>query len=370
MKIVILGTAYPFRGGIASFNERMAQEFISSGHDVVIYTFTLQYPGFLFPGKTQFSDSAAPEGLRIIRSLNSMNPFSWILTGFKIKKEKPDLIISKFWLPFMGPSLGTTIRFAKTKKTKTISVIDNIIPHEKRFGDFLFSKYFAGSIDKFIVMSSSVLEDMKKFTVTKPVILAPHPVYDNYGEIISRTEACDYLGVDATYKFIMFFGFIRDYKGLDLLLEAMNDDFFKTNNIKCIVAGEYYGNEQKYIDLIDKLNIRDSLILKTDFIPNEEVKYYFCAADLIVQPYKTATQSGISQLSYHFEKPMVVTNVGGLAEIVENGKSGYVVEPEVGELKKALKDFFSTDKYDTFTENLKLKKEEFSWKNFVKSFMK
>jgi glycosyltransferase involved in cell wall biosynthesis len=369
MKIVILGTAYPFRGGIASFNERMAQELISIGHEVVIYTFTFQYPGFLFPGKTQFSDSVAPEGLRIIRYLNSVNPFSWILTGLKIRKEKPELIIAKFWLPFMGPALGTAIRLAKTKKTKAVSVIDNIIPHEKRPGDFIFSKYFAGSIDKFVVMSSSVLEDMKKFTIKKPVVLAPHPVYDNYGEIISKELACKNLKLDPKKKYIMFFGFIRDYKGLDLLLHAINDKYFRKNDIKCIVAGEYYGNEEKYNTLINELNIRDLLILKTDYIPDNEVKYYFCASELIVQPYKTATQSGISQLAYHFEKPMVVTDVGGLAEIVENGKAGYVVLPDPEKIKDAIIEFFEKDNRSYFSDNLKKRKIEFSWRSFVMNIL-
>ena len=369
MKIIVLGTAYPYRGGIASFNERMAQELISMGHEVFIYTFTLQYPGFLFPGKTQYSDSEPPKGLIIIRSLNSVNPFSWIITGLRIRKEKPDIIISKFWLPFMGPSLGTTIRLAKTKKTKAVSVIDNIIPHEKRPGDFLFSKYFAGTIDKFIVMSSSVLEDMKKFTIKKPVVLAPHPVYDNYGEIISKDEACKYLNLDPLKKYLMFFGFIRDYKGLDLLLHAMNDEYLRKNDIKCIVAGEYYGNEEKYNALINELNIKDLLILKTDFIPDCEVKYYFCAVDLVVQPYKTATQSGISQLAYHFEKPMVVTDVGGLAEIVENGKAGYVVKPEPEKINNAVIEFFEKDKSLFFSDNLKKRKMEFSWRNFVMNIL-
>jgi glycosyltransferase involved in cell wall biosynthesis len=365
MKIIILGTAFPFRGGIASFNERMARELISMGHEVIIYTFTLQYPAFLFPGKTQFSDSEAPKDLKIIRSLNSVNPVSWILTGLKIRREKPELIISKFWLPFMGPALGTSKRIAKTKKTKAVSIIDNIIPHEKRPGDFLFSKYFAGSIDKFVVMSSSVQEDMKQFTNKKPVIFAPHPVYDNYGEILSKTDACKFLNLDSQKKYIIFFGFIRDYKGLDLLFHAINDDYFRKTDIKCIVAGEYYGNEEKYNSLIDELNIRDILILKTDFIPDNEVRYFFCAADLVVQPYKTATQSGISQLAYHFERPMVVTDVGGLAEIVENGKAGYVVEPEPLKIKEAIIEFFEKDKSSLFSENLKKRKMEFSWKNFV-----
>ncbi|HHH52594.1 MAG TPA: glycosyltransferase, partial [Bacteroidetes bacterium] len=325
MKIVIIGTAYPFRGGIASFNERMAIELINQGHDVIIYTFTLQYPSVLFPGKTQYSDDPKPENLKIIPLINSINPFNWIKSGLKIRREKADIIITKFWIPFMGPALGTILRIAKNKNTKNISVIDNIIPHEERIGDKLLAQYYVNAIDKFIVMSSSVKEDMKLFTTKKPVLLIPHPIYDNYGEILDKKAAAEYLRIDPNGKYVMFFGFIRDYKGLDLLLEAMADNRIQQAGIKCIVAGEYYGNKDKYDSLIKKLGIESSLILKTEFISNNEVKYYFSAADLIVQPYKSATQSGISQLAYHFEKPMVVTNVGGLPEIVENGKSGYVV---------------------------------------------
>ncbi|MEZ4908843.1 MAG: glycosyltransferase [Saprospiraceae bacterium] len=369
MKVIILGTAYPYRGGIASFNERLAEEFISLGHDVTILTFTLQYPSFLFPGKTQFSDDKKPENIVIKRTLNSINPLSWIRTGLEIRKLKPDLIISKFWLPFMAPALGTAIRIGKTKKSKAISIIDNIIPHEKRIGDKLFSDYFVGTIDKFIVMSSSVMEDMKKFTTTKPVILAPHPIYDNYGELVEKSQAKKYLKLQNETKYILFFGFIRDYKGLDLLYEAIADQYFRDNNIKCIVAGEYYGNEQKYLDLIKKLDIDDILELRTDFISNDEVKYYFSAADLVVQPYKTATQSGISQLAYHFLKPMIVTDVGGLKEIVGHGQAGYVVKPDSIEIRNAIIDFFKNNKGDQFSEFLKLKKIEFSWRNFVNKIL-
>lgn len=319
----------------------------------------------MFPGKTQFSDDKKPENLDIKRTLNSINPISWIRTGLKIRKLKPDLIISKYWLPFMAPALGTAIRIGKTKNTKTISIIDNIIPHEKRIGDKMLSDYFVGTIDKFVVMSSSVQEDMKKFTTTKPVILAPHPIYDNYGEPVEKPEAKKYLNLENDKKYILFFGFIRDYKGLDLLLEAIADDFFRENNIKCIVAGEYYGNEQKYLDLIEKLHINDLLVLKTDFISNDEVRYYFSAADLVVQPYKTATQSGISQLAYHFLTPMIVTDVGGLKEIVGHGKAGYVVKPDPKEIKDAIIDFFKNNNGDKFREFLKQKKLEFSWSNFV-----
>lgn len=369
MKIVIIGTAYPYRGGIASFNERLAEEFIAQGHEVVIYTFTLQYPGFLFPGKTQYSEDPKPENLKIIPLINSVNPINWIKAGLKIRKEKPDIIISKFWIPFMGPSLGTVIRLAKSKHTKTISILDNIIPHEKRIGDFILAKYFVNTIDTFIAMSSSVKEDMSKFTKTKPVKLIPHPIYDNYGEILDKKIARKHLDIDTDGKYVMFFGFIRDYKGLDLLLKAMANENIQKHKIKCIVAGEYYGNREKYDKLIEELGIEESLILKTEFIPNEEVKYYFSATDLIVQPYKTATQSGISQLAYHFEKPMVVTNVGGLPEIVDNGKSGYVVETDKNEISKAILDFFDSDNPDMFAEEVKQKKKDFSWSNFVRKVL-
>lgn len=369
MKIVIVGTAYPFRGGIASFNERLAEEFIALGHEVVIYTFTLQYPNFLFPGKTQYSEDKAPKHLKIIPTLNSVNPLNWISTGLKIKKEKADIIISKFWIPFMGPSLGTIIRFGKLKKTRAISIIDNIIPHEKRIGDRLLSNYFVGAIDKFIVMSSSVEEDMKSFTKTKPVVYKPHPIYDNYGDLIDQNTAKRHLGLEESVKYVMFFGFIRDYKGLDLLIEAMADDRISKENIKCIVAGEYYGNKDKYESLIDELGVRAKLVLKTDFISNDEIKYFFSAADLIVQPYKTATQSGISQIAYHFEKPMVVTNVGGLPEIVEHGKAGYVVEPERKAISQSILDFFEGNNAKDFEEAVKRKKKEFSWSNFVKKVL-
>ena len=369
MKIVIIGTAYPYRGGIASFNERMAEELAIMGHEVIIYTFTLQYPSFLFPGKTQYSTDPKPENLKIIPLINSVNPLNWIKAGLRIRKEKADIIISKFWIPFMGPALGTIIRLAKNKKTRSISVIDNIIPHEKRPGDKLLSQYYTGAIDEFVVMSSSVKEDMKKFTVSKPVKLIPHPIYDNYGKILDKSIARKHLDIDPDNKYVMFFGFIRDYKGLDLLLKAMNNDEIRKLGIKCIVAGEYYENRDKYEKLISELNIEDNLILKTDFIPNEEVKYYFSAADLIVQPYKSATQSGISQLAYHFEKPMVVTNVGGLPEIVDNGKSGYVVNPDPEDIANAIIDFFKKGNENIFSEKVKEKKKEFSWSNFVNKML-
>ena len=365
-KVTILSPAYPLRGGIASSTERLAYELQSSGYEVEIYTFSLQYPSFLFPGKTQYSEDIAPKGLRIKVAINSVNPFNWWRVGNEIKKAKPDIVISRFWLPFMGPSLGTILRRIKSNgHSKSIAIVDNIIPHEKRIGDFQLAKYYCNAVDGFVVMSKSVGISLQQFS-KNPVSYIPHPIYDNYGEIVSRTAALQKLELPQDQKYLLFFGFIRDYKGLDLLLKAMADQRIQQKNIKLIVAGEYYGDKTKYEKIIVEHNLADRLILKTDFIPNEEVRFYFCAADLVVQPYKTATQSGISQLAYFFEKPMVATRVGGLPEIIDHGKSGYIVDVKVEAIADAIVDYFENDKAAEFTAQVKINKQKFSWANLVK----
>ncbi len=364
--IIILSPAHPLRGGIASSSERLAIALQQAGDEVEIISFSLQYPGFLFPGKTQYTDDPAPEGLKIHTLINSVNPFNWLKTGLRLKSMQPDLIIVRFWMPFMGPALGTILRLAKSNgKTKVIALADNIIPHEKRPGDYLLTKYFCGSVDSFLVMSKSVGEDVRKFTTEKPVVFSPHPIYDNYGALVDRQTALQHLGLDTAYRYLLFFGFIRDYKGLDLLLEAMADDSLEHLPIRLIVAGEYYGNQEKYESLIAKLGLSQKLILHNSFIPHEEVKYFFGAADLVVQPYKTATQSGITQLAYHFEVPMLVTNVGGLPEIVADGEMGYVVEPDSREVAKAILDFYENNRYLTFLDGVRQNKKRFDWERMV-----
>lgn len=367
-KIVLVGTAHPFRGGLASYNERLIKEFSDLGDEASIETFTLQYPNFLFPGKTQYSDSPKPEGIEINESVNSINPLNWIKVGRKIKKQKPDYLIFKFWLPFMGPCFGTIARIVKKNKhTKVISIIDNIIPHEKRIGDKLLSNYFVKPIDGFIAMSHSVLEDLNTFDSRKPKLYNPHPLFDNFGELITRDEALTRLGLSKEKRYILFFGFVRDYKGLDLLLDAYADKRFRETNIELIVAGEYYNNEEKYVQQIKDLGLEGKIILKNDFIPNEEVKDYFRAADIVAQPYKNATQSGVTQIGYHFEKPMLVTNVGGLAELIPHNKVGYVVEPNSQDIADSLLSFFQENKKEEFEENVKKEKEKFSWKKMVEA---
>jgi len=363
VKIIILGSAHPLRGGLASYNERLAKQFISEGHSVQIYTFSLQYPDFLFPGTSQLSDQPAPDDLYIHVKVNSVNPLTWWSVGREIAKLNPDLLVIKFWLPFMAPCLGTIARLVKrNKKTKAISILDNIIPHEKRIGDTALAQYFVNSVDAFVAMSESVMQDLSKFDTKKPRVINPHPLFDNFGEAVSKTEAYEKLGLEINTEYILFFGFIRDYKGLDLLLKALADERVRNLNMKLIVAGEFYTDSKPYADLIQELGIRAQLVLKTDFIPDDEVRYYFCAADLVAQPYKHATQSGVTQICYHFNRPMLVTNVGGLPEIVPHGKVGYVVEPEPSSIADALVDFYNNHREFVMRDNIKKEKGKYSWK--------
>ncbi len=361
-KIIILGTAHPFRGGLASYNERLAKQFVDEGHTVEVLTFTLQYPNFLFPGKTQFSEEPAPIGITIKRMVNSVNPFNWIKVGKYIHKQKPDILIFKYWLPFMGPCFGTIARkVKKNNHTKIITILDNVIPHESRIGDKQFTKYFLKPIDAFISMSKSVEKDLATFNTTKPRDFNPHPLFDNFGPLVSAAEAKQYLGLDDNTHYILFFGIIRDYKGLDLLLEAFSKFDKQKHQVKLLVAGEYYSNEEKYQQLISDLNLKSDVKVVNQFINDSEVKYYFCAADLIAQPYKNATQSGVTQIAYHFETPILVTNVGGLPEMVPNEKVGYVTPVEANAICDALDNFYTYQRKAEFVANLKVEKQKYLW---------
>lgn len=373
MKVVIIGPAHPLRGGgITTFNERLARQFIAEGHEVSIYSFSLQYPGFLFPGKTQFSDEPAPVGLDIHTRINSINPFNWLSVGRELKKLQPDIAVVRFWLPFMGPSLGTILRkIKKNKHTRIICIADNIVPHEKRFGDKPFTKYFIKPVDAFITMSEKVMSDLRLFSKDKPAKLVAHPLYDNFGEKIAKASAREKLGINKEDKIILFFGFIRKYKGLDLLIDAMkliSSNAQPSTDIKLLIAGEFYDDKKIYDEQIDRLGIRKQLILHTDFIPDSEVKYYLCAADVLVQPYRNATQSGVTPLAYHFEIPMIVTNVGGLPALVPDNKAGLVAEPNAASLAQKIMEYFDKGE-DYFLPHLVEEKKKLSWTNMVESIL-
>ena len=364
-KVIIIGSAWPLRaGGLATFNERLAKQFMEEGFDTSIYTFSLQYPSFLFPGSTQLSNEPAPAHLKIKACINSINPFNWLKVGNELRKIKPNYIVVRFWMPFFGPCLGTILKLVNRNKfTQIICIADNVIPHEKRMGDTLLTKYFFSSIHRFVTMSEKVNQDLKTFT-QKPSINIVHPIYDNFGDILSKEEARKHLALPMNEKIILFFGFIRKYKGLDLLLEAMNNANIREANIKLLIAGEFYDNKEEYELIIAKYNLANSLYLRTQFIDNSEVKYYLSAADFVIQPYKNATQSGVTPLAYHFEKPMLVTSVGGLANLVPHMKVGIVTEPNADSIAAGIMKLYELGETH-FLKHLCEEKKKFSWEHLT-----
>lgn len=366
--IVILGPANPYRGGIATGNDIIAEEF-GKEHHVKIINFTVQYPNILFPGKTQFHETPSPIPDYNTRELNSVNPLSWIKIGKKLKKDRPDIIVMRYWMPFFAPALGTIAKIArKNNHTKVIVIADNIIPHENRPGDKQLTNFLVKRVDGFIAMSKSVLKEFDIFNI-KHKRFSPHPMFRNYGEKISKEEACNKLKLSTDYKYILFFGLIRDYKGLDLLLNALktDSDYFRKNKIKLIIAGEYYSKKEVYQQLIKTLEIEDLVVNFDYFIPDEDVNAFFSIANIIASPYKSATQSGVAQIAYHFNLPMLVTNVGGLPELVPNNKVGYVVESNSSEIQEKLIQFFEEGKEIEFQKNIAIEKQRFTWDKMVES---
>lgn len=370
MKIFIIGSAYPLRGGgISTFNERLAQ-ILSKEHKVEIYSFSIQYPNFLFPGKSQKTNEPFHLDLKINSVINSINPFNWINIGNRIKREKPDLIIIRYWLPFFSPAFSTIInQIRKNNHTKIISILDNIIPHEKRIGDIALTKYFLKRIDAGLTMSKSVLDDLRSLGSTIPAAYTPHPMYDNYLPPIEREEALSHLNLDPQKKYVLFFGFIRKYKGLDLLLQAFTDERIKNSNIELIIAGEYYEDSKPYKAVIEENNLHDTVHLFDDFIPNADVHYYFSACDIVAQPYRSATQSGISQIAYYYSKPMLVTDVGGLPEIVKDEKTGWIVPVDSTEIATGILKAFHDNQYKTFHDSILEERKRFEWSYFIEVIM-
>lgn len=370
MKIIIIGTAYPYRGGLAAFNERLAREFVAEGHDVKMMTFTLQYPNFLFPGKTQYSEENPPRDLCIERCIHSVNPFNWIKVGRQLKKEKADWVVFAYWMSFFAPCFGTIARLARRPDTRMVALVHNMIPHEPTLLDKLFPRYFINGMDRFVALSASVADDIDRLDRhRKPKAVSPHPVYDNYGALATREEAAEKLGLRTSDRYLLFFGFIRRYKGLDLLLDALADPRLKTLPVKLLVAGEFYDKPEFYLNKIKALRLEDRVILHSDFIPDDRVRYYFSLADMVVQPYRSATQSGVSQIAYHFEKPILVTKVGGLPEIVPDRKVGYVVDIDPERIADALVDFYTHGRAAEFAPHIKEEKKKYLWSCMTEKIM-
>jgi glycosyltransferase involved in cell wall biosynthesis len=367
-KLVIIGPAWPLRGGLSAFDEKLATQFTEKGIQTRIDTFSLQYPSFLFPGKSQYTTDSKPINVNIDVCINSINPFNWIIIGLKLYREKPDLIIVRFWIPFLAPCLGTILKIAQLNKhTKVISIIDNMIPHEKRMGDRLLTKYFVKTVDGFIAMSEKVKNDIKTFS-HKPVSISPHPIFNHFGDPITKMEARTQLGLPQQDKIILFFGYIRKYKGLDLLIQAMANETIKNLGIQLIIVGEFYEDASTYHDLVNALGLQNRISFYSNYIPDGEVKNYVCSADFIIQPYKNATQSGVTPLAYHFEKPMLVTNVGGLADTVPHLKTGIVVAPTAEEIAKGIETLYELGEKH-FIPNIIEEKKKYSWSQMTEKFL-
>lgn len=371
--VVIIGPAHPLRGGLATFDERLASEFNKQGYKAIIYTFSLQYPGFLFPGTTQYSDEPPPKGLDIRIRINSVNPFNWLSAGNEIKKLKPAIVIVRYWLPFMGPCLGTILRrVRKNKITRIICIADNILPHEKRLGDKPFTRYFIKPVHGFVTMSEKVRNDFTQFNIQQPVRTVVHPLYDNFGEPLPAAEARKHLELPPDVPLIIFFGFIRKYKGLDLLFDAMKllkeDNDPAVAHLHLLVAGEFYEKEEPYLAQVAQNNIGERVILRTRFIADSEVKYYLSAANVLVQPYRNATQSGVTPLAYHFLVPMVITNVGGLPAMVPDGVAGLVAEPNAESIAQKIKELFQKGPAH-FIPGMQEERKKYSWEKLTSAIV-
>lgn len=360
-KILIVGPAYPLRGGLATYNERLCREFINQGHTCEILSFSLQYPSLLFPGKTQLSSDPAPEGIVIHSEINSINPLNWLACGRKFGAQKYDLVIFRYWMSFMAPAFGTLARAFKKSGAHVVAITDNIVPHEKRFFDKAFTAYFLNACDAFLSMSKEVQQQAMALQPNKKVAYVAHPMYDMFGPPIAKSEAKEKLGLDSNTNYLLFFGFIRKYKGLGLLLESFAKVDRKKFNLKLVIAGEFYEDAAPYLAQIKELELENDLVLKTDFIPNSEVSKYFSASDMVIQTYLSATQSGVTQIAYFYDKPMLVTNVGGLAELVPANTVGYVCQQNADEIALAISDYYLNQRENQFVKGVASEKVKFTW---------
>lgn len=360
MHIVILGTAYPLRGGIAHYNALLYQE-LSKKHQVEIITFKRQYPSLLFPGKTQMETEG--EMLRVPSKalVDSINPVNWIAVGKAIRRRKPDLIIMKYWLPFFGPCFGTIARVAKKgTSTKVLYICDNVVPHEKRPGDTAFTKYAFGAGDFFIVQSDAVERDLMTLFPGARYKKVSHPVYNIFGAPVEKMQARRQLAI-TDERVLLFFGYVRAYKGLDVMLHAMKN-IVERMPVKLLVVGEFYDDKEKYMKLVDELGLQKHVTVISDYVPNDRVGLYFSASDVVMLPYISATQSGIAQIAYNFNKPVIATNVGGLAEVVHDGVTGFVVPPNnPAALAEAVVRYFSERREEEFAAHVAEAKRKYSW---------
>lgn len=369
MRIAYLSTFHPYRGGIAQFNARLCREWEKSGHAVFPFTFTRQYPDLLFPGKTQLvtaDDHADP--IPSQRVLDTIGPWTWPRAAHRINEVKPDVLVMKYWMSFFGPSLGHVAGAVKRNGARVATILDNVLPHERRFFDTPFTTYFLRRSSGFVAMSEKVKADLLSLRPDARVTVLPHPLYDHFGERMDAREARERLGVPAAAKVSLFFGFIRHYKGLDLLLEAIAT---LPKDHWLVIAGEPYGDMGAIQALIDRPGIRERVVDRIRYIPDHEVPMYFSAADAVVLPYRSATQSGITAIAQHFEVPVIATDVGGLKELVMHERTGLIVPAaEPAAIAASIHSFFESGRAADMRANMAALKKELSWERFAADMLR
>jgi glycosyltransferase involved in cell wall biosynthesis len=365
MRLAILSPFYPFRGGIAQFSTSLSQALAAEKHIVKAFSFTRLYPGFLFPGKTQFvEDGKAAVSIPSERILDSINPFSYEKTAKAIERYRPDVLVIAYWMSFFAPAYGH-IAHRLRGKTRIIALVHNAIPHEPKFYDKPLSKLFFNQVDGFMVLSESVKKDLLSLYPRAKYGLQAHPLYNHFGEKQNRKKACEILNLHPEKKTLLFFGLIRDYKGLDLLLQAISslDDSYQL-----VVAGESYGDFEKYRKIIDASPAKDRIQVRNEYIADDEVPLFFSAADALVLPYKSATQSGVIPVAYHFEVPVIATGVGSLKDTIEAAGTGIICCPQAENIAEGIQKLFA-EGTERFIANIRIEKQKLSWEVFAKGLV-
>lgn len=367
MKIAILSCFYPYRGGISQFNACLFEE-LSKTDIVKAFNFKRQYPEFLFPGKTQYvtpDDEAVP--IESVSLLDTANPFTYLTTLKAIRDWKPDLLIVRYWMSYFAPSLGFITRKMK-KYCTVVSILDNVIPHEQRFFDRPFTKYFLTGSHGYVTLCEAVAKDLTDLKPDAVYTVIPHPLYSHFGKKIERAEAEKKLSLEPGKRNILFFGLIREYKGLDILIEAFSG---LDESYQLIIAGEPYGSFERYSRLIESSGCGDRIKTFLYYVKDSEVKDFFSAADVAVLPYRSATQSGISSISYHFELPMIVTDVGGMKETIGDKGTGIISRACTPEsIRESIMEYFSNPSIsEKCRKAIREEKERLSWHNFAKKLL-
>lgn len=364
-RLIIIGPAYPLRGGPAVFNENLALHCIQSGIETEIISYSFQYPSFLFPGSSQLNASHAPKD-HIKRSalIHTLNPISWWKTAKYIKKQKPDAILIRFWLPFFAPALGSIARMVR-QKTRVLALTDNVFPHEKRIGDSILIRYFLKPCDGFLTMSQTVKQELEKLKVKQQIAITPHPLYETYGPPIDQKQARQTLQLPLDAEIVLFFGLIRPYKGLDLLIQAFNNCAEQLPQLYLLIAGECYEKPEPYSALIAQSAHKSRIIWHRQFIKDEAVPTYFCAANISAQTYRQATNSGVSMLAYYYQIPLLVTATGGLQDIVPHNKAGYCVPVDISKISEYLLLYFKNQMEPKFKQGIAIEREKYQWSVFL-----